>query len=316
MKIYNEELQRLQAAMMEETRLEAKLAELMCQQKELVKKTNELHWSMRQEQEDVERLNSRNLTALYYRVTGKMGEKLSKEEQEAYAAAVKYDSANSELQAVNEKIEEYRKQLSDLRGCGRKYQALLEEKKEEIKKTVTPDAVRIIEIEEKISFQKTRQKEIDEAVSAGRRAQNITIEIINSLDEAKSWSTVDIIGGGILSDMIKYDAIGNAKRMTDQLQLALRNFRAELADVTEEMHGDIYTEISSTLCFADYFFDNLFTDWLVRNRINESRNKAEQTCEQIQKVLQNLHQIKEQNICIQRQLEKELEETVAVSEAV
>ena len=30
MKIYNEELQRLQAAMMEETRLEAKLAELMC----------------------------------------------------------------------------------------------------------------------------------------------------------------------------------------------------------------------------------------------------------------------------------------------
>ena len=55
----------------------------------------------------------------------------------------------------------------------------------------------IIEIEEKISFQKTRQKEIDEAVSAGRRAQNITIEIINSLDEAKSWSTVDIIGGGI-----------------------------------------------------------------------------------------------------------------------
>ena len=111
MKIYNEELQRLQAAMMEETRLEAKLAELMCQQKELVKKTNELHRSMRQEQEDVERLNSRNLTALYYRVTGKMGEKLSKEEQEAYAAAVKYDSANSELQAVNEKIEEYRKQL-------------------------------------------------------------------------------------------------------------------------------------------------------------------------------------------------------------
>lgn len=54
----------------------------------------------------------------------------------------------------------------------------------------------------------------------------------------------------------------------------------------------------------------------MRTRINESRNKAEQTCGQIQKVLQNLHQIKEQNICIQRQLEKELEETVAVSEAV
>ena len=65
-----------------------------------------------------------------------------------------------------------------------------------------------------------------------------------------------------------------------------------------------------------YFFDNLFTDWLVRSKINESRNKVDQTCGQIQKILQNLNQIQEQNICIQRQLEKELEEAVAVSEAV
>lgn len=316
MKIYNTELQRLQAAMMEETRLEAKLAELMLQQEELVKKTDELKQIMRDEQEDVDRLKSRNLTAFYYRVTGKMGEKLSKEEQEAYAAAVRYDTAKSELQAVNEEIERYRKQLSDLSGCGREYQALLEEKKEEIKKTGTSDAVRIMETEEKIAFLKTRQKELEEAVCAGRRAQDITVDIMNSLDEAKSWSTIDIIGGGFVSDMIKYDALGKAKTMTDQLQLALHNFRTELADVTEEIHGDIYTEISSTLCFADYFFDNLFTDWLVRSKINESRNKVDQTCGQIQKVLQNLNRIQEQNIRMQRQLEKELEEAVAVSEAV
>lgn len=69
-----------------------------------------------------------------------------------------------------------------------------------------------MEIEEKIIFQKTREKELDEAVRAGRRAQDIAVEIMNSLDEAKSWSTIDTIGGGIMSDMIKYDAIGNAKR--------------------------------------------------------------------------------------------------------
>ena len=67
-----------------------------------------------------------------------------------------------------------------------------------------------MEIEEKIIFQKTRKKELDEAVRAGRRAQDIAVEIMNSLDEAKSWSTIDIIGGGIMPDMIKYDAIGNA----------------------------------------------------------------------------------------------------------
>lgn len=68
--------------------------------------------------------------------------------------------------------------------------------------------------------------------------------------------------------------------------------------------------------FCRLFFDDLFTDWLVRSKINESRNKADQTCGQIQKILQNLNQIQQQTICIQRQLEKELEEAVAVSEAV
>ena len=79
MKVYNTELQRLQEEMMEEKRLEAKLAELKRQQEELAEKTDELRRIMKDEQEDVDRLNSRNLTAFYYKVTGKMGEKLSKE---------------------------------------------------------------------------------------------------------------------------------------------------------------------------------------------------------------------------------------------
>ena len=66
-----------------------------------------------------------------------------------------------------------------------------------------------MEIEEKIIFQKTREKELDEAVRAGRRAQDIAVEIMNSLDEAKSWSTIDIIGGGIMPDMMQ---LGMPKR--------------------------------------------------------------------------------------------------------
>ena len=129
-----------------------------------------------------------------------------------------------------------------------------------------------MEIEEKIAFQKSRQKELEEAVRAGRRAQDIAVEIKNHLDKAKSWSTVDIIGGRYL--------------------------------------------VSSALCFADYFFDNLFTDWLVRTRINESREKVDQTCTQIQKILQNLGSKQEESVRVQSQLEEELEEAVTASDAV
>ena len=56
MKVYNTELQRLQEEMMEEKRLEAKLAELRRQQEELTGKTDELRRIMKDEQEDVDRL--------------------------------------------------------------------------------------------------------------------------------------------------------------------------------------------------------------------------------------------------------------------
>ena len=63
-------------------------------------------------------------------------------------------------------------------------------------------------------------------------------------------------------------------------------------------------------------FDNLFTDWLVRTRINESREKVDQTCTQIQKIIQNLGSMQEESVRVQNQLEKELEEAVAASDAV
>ena len=50
MKVYNTELQRLQEEMMEEKRLEAKLAELKRQQEELAGKTDELRRIMKDEQ--------------------------------------------------------------------------------------------------------------------------------------------------------------------------------------------------------------------------------------------------------------------------
>lgn len=117
MNYYDEELQRLQQEMMEKERADAKLADLYIQQNELEKKAADLKKIMEDEQEDVDRLNRKSLTAFLYRASGKMGEKLSKEEEEAFAAAVKYDAAAKELQAVEEDIAYYEKQASGLPDC-------------------------------------------------------------------------------------------------------------------------------------------------------------------------------------------------------
>ena len=310
MNYYDEELQRLQQEMMEKERADAKLADLYIQQNELEKKAAEFRKIMEEEQEDVERLKRTNLTALFYRASGKMEEKLSKEEEEALAAVVKYDSAEKELQAVEEDIAYYEKQASGLPDCKLQYERMLEAKKEEIKESGNIEAEKILEMERQIAAIENRRKEVKEAISAGERARSIAEETLEGLQSAKNWGMVDLIGGGIMSDVIKYDKLKSVKDRTSALQMALRTFRTELADVSSRIEGPLQVEVGEFLHFADYFFDGIFTDWMVYDKIKVSKERAEQTYSQIQGILEQLRKMQEQLHTEEEQKRRELEQIV------
>ena len=299
---------------MEKQRTDAKLSDLFLQQSDLEKRTDELEKIMRKEQDDVDRLNGRSLTAFFYRATGKMGEKLTKEEAEAYAAAVKYDAAKNELQAVNNDIEYCQRRLSELQDCEQQYEKVLKEKTEQIKQSGVPEAGRIMQIENEIAFLENQQKEIQEAINAGNQAFYIAQKILEDLNSAKNWSTFDLMGGGLIADMAKYDKLNKVQDQIQDLQNALRGFRTELADVTERISGNLYVEIGDFLHFADYFFDGLFTDWMVYDKINDSRNRTMQTSDQIQKLLGQLNEM-DNDLCSKKDnLKEELKQTVLKSD--
>lgn len=310
MNYYDSELQRLQSEIMEKQRTYAKLSDLLLQQSDLEKKTEELEKTMQKEQDDVDRLNGRSLAAFFYRATGKIGEKLTKEEAEAYAASVKYEAAKNELQAVSDDIDYCQRRLSQLQDCEQQYEKVLEEKTEQIKKSGVPEAGRIMNLENEIAFLETQQKEIQEAVTAGNRALDITRKILEDLDSAKNWSTFDLMGGGLIADMAKYDRLNKVQDKIQDLQAALRGFRTELADVTERISGDLHVEIGDFLHFADYFFDGLFTDWMVYDKINDSRGRTLRTRDQIQKILGQLN-VMDNELCSKKEnLKEELEQAV------
>ena len=293
MNYYDEELQRLQQEMMEKERADAKLADLYIQQNELEKKAAEFRKIMEEEQEDVERLKRTNLTALFYRASGKMEEKLSKEEEEA-----------------EEDIAYYEKQASGLPDCKIQYERMLEAKKEEIKESGNIEAGKILEMERQIAAIENRRKEVKEAISAGERARSIAEETLEGLQSAKNWGMVDLIGGGIMSDVIKYDKLKSVKDRTSALQMALRTFRTELSDVSSRIEGPLQVEVGEFLHFADYFFDGIFTDWMVYDKIKVSKERAEQTYSQIQGILEQLRKMQEQLHTEEEQKRRELEQIV------
>lgn len=286
MSYYDEKMQLLRRQVEQKKHKESKLKELYTQRATLSAKVDVLRKEKLDEQADVDRLECHSLTAFFYGVIGKMDEKLDKEREEAYAASVKYDVAAHELSSVEEDIKRYEAELGQLRECEQQYAQVLKDKLEAIKSFGTQEAEGILRTEEHISYLEGQIKEIQEALRAGQVALETTDSILSSLDSAEGWGTWDLLGGGLLSDMAKHGHLDEAQQRVEYLQVQLRRFKTELTDVT--INADMQVNIDGFLCFADYFFDGLFADWAVLDKINQSQTQVQNTKSQIECVVNRL----------------------------
>lgn len=286
MAIFDEQLQEIHEKLSQKKSIEAKRKELEAQKKELEAKVSELRTVMLNEQDDVTKLEGRSLTAFFYYVIGKMDDKLSKEREEAYAAAIKHDSAVGELNAVETDIKKFGIQLYELRNCEFEYKKLLEQKQEALKQAGTPEAAELLAIEENIASLNSQQKEIKEAISAGMRARSIIESIEKHLSDAEGWGTWDMLGGGLLTDLAKHSHLDEAQKKIEELQIQLRRFKTELADV--KISADVHISIDGFLRFADYFFDGLIADWTVMDKISQAQSEVESVKRKVENMLSRL----------------------------
>lgn len=286
MSYYDERLKELQAQVAMKRRLETVIKDLRKQFEELSARVEELEKVKSTEQADVDRLEGRSLANFFYNVVGKMDDKLTKERQEAYEAAVKYDAACRELQTVKENLRRQEIEFGKVRRSEEEYQKALSEKQEAVKLSGNSEAADILNLEERIAYLKSQETELNEAISAGKNADWLADRILSSLSSAEGWGTWDLLGGGIIADAVKHGHLDDAQAQVEQLQVALRSFKTELADV--DISADMQVNIEGFLRFADYFFDGLFADWTVLDRISESQNQVQKTKGQIKSVLARL----------------------------
>ena len=267
--------------------LEAKLRELQNQRREYDREVISLRVAFRKEQEDVEKLEGRSLANYFFQVVGKLDEKLDQERKEAYAAKVKLDAAERELAGIEADISEIQTQLNEIRVAEAQYKDELERKRATLSASGTTTADQIIEIEQRIAATEAQKREIKEAISAGYSARGTADRILSELNSADGWNTWDMFGGGgIITHVAKHSHLDSAQDLVSELQSKLRRFKTELADI--QITANMQVNVDGFLRFADYFFDGLFADWAVGDRINQSMNSVSSTKSQISRTLDKL----------------------------
>lgn len=236
-----EELRNTYKGVLRKKKLTKLPADIVLQKEECASQLQTLEKQANKEQLDVDKLEKVSLTAMFYQVLGRKDDKLLKEKAEAYAAAVKFDAAKSQYAALEADEKSYQAELTRLQDIESDYEKLRGEKLNRIQTNHTENSDKIIRTNEQINNIRKELKEIDEAIMAGNMVNDQITKVKDSLKSAEGYGTWDVVGGGMMADILKHSALDDAQKEVNILQQKLGRFKTEMTDVT--INADIHVQI-------------------------------------------------------------------------
>jgi hypothetical protein len=288
----NRQLEEAQQEVFQYKKLSSMINELEQQKNSLESKAAELKTILDKEDIDVEKLEAKSLAHMFHAILGNLEEKKLKEQQEALAARLKYDQAVRDLEAAESEIARRITERKQYLGAEMNYRTLYDRKKEQLLGSGSETAQKIMDISEDINASRNMLKEIHEAVRAGNNVLSHLDNAISSLNSAEGWGTWDLLGGGLVSDMMKHSHIDDAKFEVEKVQIALNSFRTELADV--KINSSVHIDTDGFGKFADFFFDGLIADWCMQSRIHDSQASVSNVKSDVQSVIHRLENMEQQ----------------------
>lgn len=136
------------------------------------------------------------------------------------------------------------------------------------------------------------EQELDEALEAADYALDCLRKAESDLDTASSWGMFDILGGGLISTLIKHNDMDDAQAHMEEAKGALEKLGQELKDVDYQINLDF--TVSDFLSFADYFFDGLLADLFAQDRIDEAEQQVKEAITKVESIRDHLLSLRQE----------------------
>lgn len=275
----NERLMQAKARTRSKHKLESMLRQAKYAGQEEQAKCSVLKDILAVEKADVDKLDGLSLTGLFYSVLGTKDDRLEKERQEFLAAKLKHEDAVESLDDAQQEVQRLQSDLSQFADADTEYDELLKEKESLLAGSAGGKAEKLLGFSESLADLNSDSKELQEAIQAGQAALRTLQQVSSELGSAANWGTWDMLGGGMMSTMVKHSKIDAAKQHAHRAQRHLREFERELADADQRLQVSL--EIGGFSKFADFFFDGLIADWVVQSKIQNASSACSSTISQV-----------------------------------
>jgi hypothetical protein len=286
LKELNERLGQVQVKLRERDKLSGRLTSTIASLDTENVRMDVLRNKLAEEKADVDKLQGLGLTALFYTILGSKEEQLEIERQELLTATLKFEEAKSAIEALQLESAQLVAELGEYDDLESEFHEILEAKIKFIKENNYPQGKELLELTELESSITSYQKEIKEAIQAGQETISALESAAQDLQSAENWGTWDMLGGGLISTAVKHSRIDSAQNSINLAQQKLRTFQRELADIEGQKDGVF--DIDGLTKFADYFFDNLITDWIVQRKITDSLDQTNNQLKEITSIIEAL----------------------------
>lgn len=232
-----------------------------------------LRAKLRVEEADVRRIERPSPTRLWATLRGNVDDVAARERAERDAAALAVDGARARADDAESQTARLRDRLAALGDVEARYAVALTAHEAVVSSGAGTAASDLRIIAADLGQASSELREVDEAVAALAVAMAALEQAFRSLESAGGWSTYDtFFGGGMIADLMKHSHLGESADAFRRVNRALERLRVELADVGVFPVESV--QISDSLAVFDVLFDNIVSDWMVRDRIARAREEA------------------------------------------
>lgn len=284
------ELEAALQAVAEHQRVSARLERARQEQDAARAATDRARQDLATEETDVRKLESYSPTRIWAALRGSRDADLDREQAEKQAAEYAVALAEAKLLHATDEVQRSDARLAELGDVSSRRERALAAKEEWLTSTSDEVGGQLTRLADELASTRSAANEVREAVAAAELAANRLALARKTLASAGDWATYDtFFGGGMFSDMVKYQRMDEAQRLLQAADQALRNLSVELADVgvTTVVNGLAVDGLTQTF---DVWFDNIFSDWSVRSRITEAAKRAESAADVVQQIRVRLAQ--------------------------
>jgi chromosome segregation ATPase len=277
--------QRLTAAAQAVRELEVtrqRCADLQARQEHLGSELETLQAQYQVDQKDVGRLEHVSMSRIFASLKGSREEALTREKAEADAAQVRVADAQARLDAVHTECQAAQDRLDQLASAPDAYAALLAEKERHLTESGDPRRVTLLNLADERGRLNAELAEMNQAMQAADTARQALSVVEDKLGSASGWNTYDtFFGGGMLATAMEHSRLDDAAAAAAEADRRMAVLRTDLTDLDQVAETSPMITLSSGTKFVDLWFNNIFTDLAVRDRIQQGQQNIAQSLQMV-----------------------------------